>query len=282
MCVATVAVLLGGCASGEPELAAGAAPDRVLTGPQGTVGQFVVECGFDRFLADDPIVLPGRAGASHLHQFFGAVGVSVDSTHDELVDGETTCDQQADTASYWTPALIVDARPVEPIRSVAYYRAGPDVDPAEVVPYPAGMMMVAGDHAAIDPQPVSLVAWTCGAGGTRSTEPIDCVGADSLRMLVTFPDCWNGVDVRSQIVPEPNRHVAYSVAGECPAEHPVHIPQLQFAVDWPVPDSVEGLALSSGDIHSGHADFWNAWHQDKLDREVTACLHHDLPCNVSG
>jgi hypothetical protein len=275
--------LAGGCSSGDPELAAGEAPDRVLTGPQGAVGQFVVECGFDRFLADDPIVMPGRSGASHLHQFFGAVGVTVDSTYDDLLAGATTCDQQADTASYWTPTLIdAEGDRVAPFRSVAYYRAGPDVDPAVVAPYPPGMMMVAGAHAAIDPQPVSLVAWTCGTGGTRTSEPTDCTGADSLRMLVTFPDCWNGVDARSPIVPEPNRHVAYSEAGECPPTHPVHIPQLQFAVDWPVPASVDRLALSSGDIHSGHADFWNAWDQQKLEREVTACLRRNLPCNVSG
>lgn len=283
--LAAFAILIGlavGCSSGEPELAAGSAPDRVLTGPQGTVGQFVVECGFDRFLADDPIVMPGRAGASHLHQFFGAVDVTADSAYEALLAGDTTCDQRADTASYWTPTLIDDGHPVAPIRSVAYYRAGPDVDPIAVVPYPSGMMMVAGDHTAIDPQPVSLVAWTCGAGGTRTAEPVDCTGADSVRLIVTFPDCWNGADVRSPIVLEPNLHVAYSVAGECPPEHPVHIPQLQFAVDWPVPVSVDGLALSSGDIHSGHADFWNTWDQERLEREVTACLHRDLPCNVSG
>jgi hypothetical protein len=283
--LALAAILLAaacGCSSGAPELAVGTAPDRVLTGPQGTVGQFVVECGFDRFLADDPIVLPGRPGASHLHQFFGAVGVTVDSTYDDLLAGDTTCDQRADTASYWTPTLLADGEPIAPIRSVAYYRAGPDVDPAAVAPYPPGLMMVAGDHTAIDPQPLSLVAWTCGAGGTRTPEPVDCAGGDSLRMLVTFADCWNGVDVRSPIVPEPNAHVAYSTAGECPPEHPVHIPQLQFAVDWRAPASVDGLALSSGDIHSAHADFWNAWHQSKLEREVAACLHRDLPCNVSG
>lgn len=271
-----------GCGSDREETAAGTAPDRVLTGPQGTVGQFAVECGFDRFLADDPIVVPGRAGGSHVHQFFGAVDVSVDSVYEELLAGETTCDQRADTASYWTPVLVEDGELVEPIRSVAYYRAGPGVDPTRVEPYPPGLMMVAGDHTATDPQPVSLVAWTCGAGGTRTSEPTDCTGADSLRMLVTFPDCWNGVDVRSPIVTEPSLHVAYSTAGECPPEHPVHIPQLQFAVDWPVPASIDGLALSSGDIHTGHADFWNAWDQDKLEREVTACLHRDLPCIVSA
>lgn len=280
---ALIVLVASACATGGPELAAPDAPDRVLTGPQGAVGQFVVECAFDRFAADDPIVLPGRTGASHLHQFFGAVGVVATSTYDDLRVAPTTCEQRADTAAYWTPALIDAAgQPVAPIRAVAYYRAGPDVDPADVVPYPPGLMMVAGDHTAIDPQPVSLVAWSCGSGGARASEPPECAGTDSLRMLVTFPDCWNGVDVRSPIVPEPARHVAYSVGGACPSEHPVHIPQLQFAVDWPVPTSTTELALSSGDIHSGHADFWNGWDQAKLEREVAACIGRDLPCSVSS
>jgi hypothetical protein len=258
------------------------APDRVIAGPQGRVGQFTVECGFDRFLADDPIVHPGAAGASHLHQFFGAVGVSVESTLDGLVAGATTCSQRADTASYWAPVLIdADGVPVEPLGSTAYYRAGPDVDPTVVEPYPPGLMMVAGDHTAIEPQPLSVVAWGCGVGARRTATPPDCEGAPSLRMIVTYQDCWDGAHIRSPIVPEPDLHVAYSAAGECPGTHPVHIPQLQFAIDYP-PVPPDGLALSSGDILSGHADFWNAWDQDKLVNEVANCIRRDLPCSISG
>lgn len=281
-------VALAACSTADPgALVSGAAPDRVLTGPQGAVGQFVVECEFDRFLADDPIVSPDRPGGSHLHQFFGAVGVSVDSSYDDLVAGSTTCEQRSDTASYWTPALLVDGQPVEPERSVAYYRAGPGVDPATVVSYPAGLMMVAGDHTATEPQPTSVVAWTCGTGGSRSTAPPACsddasLRGSSLRMLVTFPDCWNGFDLRSPIVSEPSSHVAYSLAGRCPEGFPVPIPQLQFAVDWATPATGAVLALTSGSIHSGHADFWNGWHQDKLEREVEVCIGRDLACGISG
>lgn len=285
----TAALSLAACAGPRPELAApagpGAGPDRVIAGPQGDEGQFVVECGFDRFLADDPIVHPGASGASHLHQFFGAVGVSVESTHDDLLAGATTCDQQADTASYWTPTLLdASGTPIEPLKAVAYYRAGPDVDPLDVVAFPPGLMMVAGDHTAIEPQSLAVVSWSCGQSAIRSAEPTDCTDAPSLRLWVTFPDCWNGIDTRSPIVPEPSRHVGYSAGGTCPAGHPVHIPQLQLAVDFPVPpaEQVGDLALSSGDIHSGHADFWNVWDQAKLQREVSHCIHRNLPCGVSG
>ncbi len=278
-----VVVVGAACGGSAPEEAA--APDRVIAGPQGRGGQFVVECGFSHYLADDPIVHPGEPGGSHLHQFFGSMVASVASTEVEMLGGGTTCDQHGDTASYWTPVLVDrEFEPIEPIKAVAYYRAGPDVDPAGVVAYPPGLMMVAGDHAAVDPQPLAVVAWSCGTGAARSTMPPDCTGAPSLRMSVTFPDCWNGRDIRSPIVPEPNRHVAYSSAGACPAPHPVSIPQLQLAIDYPpvaAPD-LAGLALSSGDILSGHADFWNVWDEAKLEREVSACIRRDLPCGVSG
>ena len=45
---------------------------------------------------------------------------------------------------------------------------------------------------------------------------------------------------------------------------------------------LDSLALSSGDILSGHADFWNAWDQEKLENEVDVCIRRDLPCGVSG
>lgn len=257
-------------------------PDRVIAGPQGKVGQFVVECEFDRFLPDDPIVHPGEAGASHLHQFFGAVDVSVESTQQSLLAGRTTCGQRADTASYWAPVLIAaDGTPVEPRGSTAYYRAGPDVDPTTVEPYPAGFMTVAGDHTAVESQPLSVVSWSCGAGALRFASPPDCADAPSLRMLVTYQDCWDGSNVRSPIVPDPDLHVAYSAAGECPASHPVAIPQLQFAIDYD-PVDPDGLALSSGNILSGHADFWNAWDQDKLRNEVALCINRNLTCGTAG
>jgi len=278
--VVGLAALAVGCsASGAPELAA--APDAMIVGPQGGRGQFAVECGFDRFQADDPIVFPGRPGASHLHQFFGSVGVTAESSYDDLQAAETTCEQAADTASYWAPALLDGGELVEPLGAVAYYRAGVGVDPASVQSYPAGLMLVAGDHLASEPQPLSVVAWTCDTGSIRQVRPPDCSAGANLRLLVTFQDCWDGNRLRSDDPAVPVAHATYSTAGECPASHPVHIPQLQLAVDFPPLDPA-GLALASGSILSGHADFWNAWHQDKLRNEVVNCIHRDLPCGISG
>lgn len=255
------------------------APDRVLNGPQGRVPQFVAECGYSHRAADDPIVHPGVPGASHLHVFFGNVATDAEATYASLLGRATTCNMGGDTATYWAPALMNGREMLAPRGAVAYYRGGPDVDAASIEPYPAGLMMIAGDAAATEPQPLSVVSWSCGTGSVREPAPPACAAGLDLRLLVTFPDCWDGehLDVAGH-----RRHVAYSAAGSCPPSHPVPIPQLQLAVDYRDPGPEAELSLASGGIHSGHADFWNTWDQDVLAREVVNCLHRQVVCAVSG
>ena len=253
------------------------------------MGQFVVECRLSHRVADDPIMHPGKPGSSHLHQFFGSVVVDATTTYQEMRASGTSCDQQADTAAYWTPVLL-DANddPVEPLRAVAYYRAGPGIAPTSVVAYPPSLMMVAGNPHATEEQSLAVVAWSCGTGSERTAVPRDCSGAESLRLLITFPDCWNGVDTTPPDASDPagyshvvDSHVVYSKHGECPETHPVSIAQLQLAVDFR-PVAPDGLTFSSGGILGGHADFWNAWDPDKLRNEVARCLQRNLVCGVSG
>jgi hypothetical protein len=285
--IAAITSALGGCggASGggdDPHAlvdAPSGAPDRVVRGPQGRVAQFVAECGYSHAAAADPIVYPGQPGASHLHVFFGNTTTDADSTYRSLLAGSTTCNTGGDTATYWAPALMSGRQFVEPRHAVAYYRAGPDVDPASLDPYPAGLMMIAGDATASEPQPVSVVSWSCGTGSVREPAPPDCAPELDLRLYVTFPDCWDGEHLD---VPGHRRHVAYSAAGACPAGHPVPIPQLQLAVDYANPGPAAQLSLASGGVYSAHADFWNTWDQGALVREVESCLHRAVVCAVSG
>ena len=276
--VAGLVVLgLGACADDAGSPAIGAAPDQPLTGPQGRVGQFAVDCPWSHSAFDDPIVHPGHEGASHRHDFFGNTGTDADSTYETLIEGETTCTQRLDTATYWAPSLLdADGSPIEPVSATAYYRAGAGVDAETVAPYPAGLMMVAGDASAEAPQPTSVVAWACGASGARRERPAECPDGVGPRLLVTFPDCWDGERTDSD---DHRSHVAYSHQGACPTDHPTPIPQLQFAIDYP-PVAPDGLSLASGNIVTAHADFWNTWDQRKLETEVDACLHRRLVCSL--
>jgi hypothetical protein len=148
-----------------------------------------------------------------------------------------------------------------------------------VQPYPHGLMMIAGNAAATTPQPVEVVAWTCGAGIERAATPPECPDGRNLHLIVTFPDCWDGVrlDTANHI-----DHVAYSTGGVCPAGHPVPVPQLQFSVEYDHHGPTDGLELASGGLLSGHADFVNAWDPAKLASEVALCLHRDLVCGVTS
>ena len=254
-------------------------PDVPIAGPQGAVPQFVVECAFSHAAGDDPIVYPGQPGYSHLHLFFGNTSTDADTTAADLLGGETTCDQPLDTAAYWAPALMRGPEVLRPVKSTAYYRPGLGVDPAAVQPYPHGLMMIAGDHLAAEPQPVSIVAWTCGTGIERAALPPSCDNDRNLRLVVTFPDCWDGERLDSA---DHRSHVVYSSGGVCPASHPVPVPQLQFSVEYQVQGPVDDLVLSSGGLLSGHADFVNGWDQDKLASEVALCLHRELVCGVAS
>lgn len=254
-------------------------PDRGFAGPQGRTAQFVVECGFSHMASDDPIIYPGRPGASHEHVFFGNTAVDASSSYATLLGGGTTCDNPLDHAAYWAPALVRDGEFVEPVKSTAYYRPGPDVVPSAIEAFPPGLAMIAGDPHATEPQPLEVVSWSCGVGARRSAEPLDCPERDTLRLIVTFPDCWDGLRRDSD---GHRDHMRYSTGGECPSSHPVHVPQLTFAVQFPVSGDASDLDLASGGRFSGHADFVNAWDQPTLEREVALCLHRDLVCGITS
>ena len=293
LAVLVATVVVPGCAreSGDIDDAGGAdakvhtdamslgQPDRPIAGPQGATPQFLVECMHSHTASDDPIVYPGQPGQSHLHEFFGNTDVDAFTTVESLTNGGTTCDQPLDKAAYWAPALFRGAEVLTPVKSTAYYRPGEGVPAGSVQPYPVGLVMIAGNSGATGEQPLSIVAWGCGAGIERAVLPPECAEGRDLRLLVTFPDCWDGSNLDSN---DHHAHVAYSSGGICPDGFAVSIPQLQFSVEYPVWGSTAGLALASGGLTTGHADFMNGWDQAKLISEVELCLHREVVCGVAS
>jgi hypothetical protein len=241
---------------------------------------FVESCRFSHAAPDDPIVFPGKAGASHHHSFVGNRSTDASSTYDSLRAAPTSCERRADTAGYWAPTLYRGTTPVYPEGATIYYRRA---TLAEVVPFPDNLRMIAGDAMASAPQGARVTFWNCGvlAGvPPSSTIPACPSGRGSfLRLHIRFPSCWNGTSLDS---PDHRSHMAYAIRASCPSTHPFSVPAIELIYRYrslgAQIGAQEPLALASGGQLSAHGDFFNAWRPRALERLVDGCLNALVHC----
>ena len=266
--------------------AASASSESSSLSPHGT--NFFSNCRFSHAAPDDPIVHPGRPGASHPHEFFGNTSTDARSSLASLLEHGTTCLRKADTAAYWVPALYRNGHVVKPLEAIVYYRIR-SID--RIHPFPPGLKIVAGNAGATAPQSTRIVFWNCvyPPGPLHPSVSVPKCGQPRPRMLrprtpgylrlnVNFPDCWDGRHLDSR---DHRSHMAYSSGLRCPASHPVKVPSLRLTVAYPIRGGVD-LALASGGLYSGHADFFNAWKQGELTRLVRACAAEQKHCSRPG
>jgi hypothetical protein len=231
---------------------------------------FVSACGFSHRAPDDPIVAPGRPGASHDHSFVGSRSTNAFSTTASLRRSPTTCRRAGDTAAYWAPTLIANGAAVEPLGATIYYRRR-TLEPVRA--FPPGFRMIAGSAAARSPQNLRVTFWNCGAQSgvaPSSTVPTCPAGRmNTLRLHVNFPSCWNGTQRDSA---DHQSHMAYAMRGSCPATHPVAVPAISLILRYPIAGGAN-VELASMTQFSAHADFFNAWNQGELTRLVDGCLN---------
>ncbi len=260
-----IAVWMGVVAHTSDAARPGAASLRQLQGVN-----FVGSCAFSHMAMDDPIVYPRQPGASHDHSFVGNTTTNAFSTLRTLRAGSSTCKRGGETAAYWMPTLLLNGQMVAPSTATIYYRRKTR---APVRAFPAGFKMIAGNRQASAPQGMQITFWNCGAASTvpASTEVPTCPNtrAQSLRLHVNFPSCWDGRHFDSA---DHQSHVAYAVRGACPASHPVALPAISLIYRYPITGGSD-VTLSSGGRYSAHADFFNSWRQGRLVSLVNNCLN---------
>jgi hypothetical protein len=242
-------------------------------------GIFVAECEFSHRASDDPIVLPRLSSASHSHDFFGNLSTDAFSTTRSLRASTGTCLPVADESAYWVPTLYRKGRPLTPTSASAYYqdffRRG------RVLPFPTGLRVVAGNPRAKGFQH-GVVRWTCESDHVQGSTTIPDCGSARVTLRVAFPDCWDGRRLDS---PDHQAHMAYNNADglelglqECPASHPIVVPQLQLNVTYPMHDG-NGVELASGSAVTAHADFFNAWKRSALRKQINRVLSRGRACH---
>jgi hypothetical protein len=261
-----------------------APPPTTGASPSGTtplVAELITDtCVYSHEANNDPILMPGQAGQSMAHDFFGNTTTSATSTASTLVGGPSTCSTSADASAYWTPVLYQNGVAITPERNLIYWAGLHATDPAVTAP-PVGLEMIAGNENATAPQSVRVVAWRCADQQTQvaSATPVNCPGTRGLELRVTFPSCWNGTTLNGAS----ETNVVYPEADtRCPAGYPVRIPTVIFHVVYPV-TSAAGLTLSMGPGQQGttdtaHGDFINGWNQSVLARLIGGCASPALTC----
>ncbi len=269
-----VAAVLGPAAfaGGKPNTGDG----RVASSRSDLVGvNFVENCRYSHQAPDDPIVYPGKPGASHQHTFVGNRSTDAFSSFGSLRSDGTTCMRADDTAAYWVPALYQGTTEILPVAATVYYRRG---TLAEVNTFPNNLRMIAGDAKATTPQGMRITFWSCGvaSGVDRSVDVPTCpdTRGSFLRLHIRFPECWDGRRLDS---PDHKSHLAYATRAGCPSTHPVEVPQITQIYRYATRGG-EGFSLASGGVYSAHADFVNAWNPGALRKLVEGCLNELVHC----
>ncbi len=256
----------------------------------GGIGAFRTECAYSHMLRDDPLLFPGKPGASHLHAFFGNTMADANSTPETLrTSGNSTCrGGLANRTAYWVPAIVdtTNGAPVKPFRGAMYYKTGyGGVKYQDVRPFPEGLRMIAGDAKSTAAQEHAW--WGCAEFylGHLASIP-ECGEGNHVIMTVTFPQCWNGKDADS---PDHRSHMAYPMedGSGCPATHPVAIPEISFNIFYENPASGTANWRLASDMYdpsmpagmSAHADWMDAWMPDIVNTWVNDCDDKGLDCS---
>jgi len=306
--VVTPPVMNGGItidASNLPLGVIGYAFDRVQPtteiAPASDIGAFRTSCAYSHMAFDDPIVYPGKPGASHLHTFFGNSLTSAATTAESLrTTGNSTCrGGTVNRSAYWVPSMIdtTTGRPVVPDSAQIYYKRGYQVSTSTpITGMPPGLRMIAGNPTNTTPIAIGY-RFRCQGGPNNSNDQFgtsipSCDAGAQMVQEIFFPQCWDG---RNLDAPDHKSHMSYPVqlsqspfTWSCPVSHPVVLPQVSFNIAYtvPSPGAAKAWRLASDMYdrslpagYSSHGDWFNGWNADISDAWARACVNARRDCH---
>ncbi|MGC4029152.1 MAG: DUF1996 domain-containing protein [Steroidobacteraceae bacterium] len=256
------------------------------------VGAMRISCGYSHMAFDDPIVFPGKPGASHLHTFFANSSTDGNSTTESLFAAGSTCSGgNANRSAYWVPSMVDSAtmRAVVPSSVLVYYKSGYNSIPLKQIQAPPnGLRVIAGNAVTQSSPKDDWDVWhyfECDGANRNQSIPA-CQGGKVLSVTVIFPNCWDGVNLDSV---DHRSHMSYPVQGLCPASHPVAVPVVSLNVYYDVPngESTANWRLSSDNYaktipagYSMHADFWIDWDESIKAAWMDGCVRAGRDCHA--
>lgn len=249
------------------------------------VGAYRMFCESGPIAPIDPMLVPGKPGGSHLHNFFGNTGVTAYSTYKSLrtVGGSSCGTDQSNPvwrSAYWFPAMMDGVGGVVTMQSVnVYYKRAPvgSLDcsgyvtgTGTCVGLPNGLQMIWGyNMQTMTPPPSSgygSVNWACwnssragvGASAGEVYYPNlkllreaagSCPVGNYIVINTDAPSCWDGTRLATANFRD---HVALGTGGvffhgKCPSTHPYHFPHISLQIAFNVDSNLNTWRLSSDD-----------------------------------
>lgn len=219
--------------------------------------------------------------------FYGNTETDAYSTKESLTSsgGGTCSGYELNRSAYWSPALLDGkGNAVVPEQIILYYKTKQE---DQINRMPQGLQLLAGNTTGDSFQVSQDLYWSCGASGIRynlSNQIPDCNG-DTIAATITFPQCWDGVNLESA---DNHSHVRQvSVYDICPSSHPVRLPQISILLYFPGQESIAGWRLSSDDVDSYnmvpggtlHADWIGGWNDQTMDLWTDNCVKAGRNCS---
>ena len=267
-------------------------------------GTFSWDCGSSGISRDDPVLAPGKPGASHLQQFYGNTSVTAASSYTSLrSSGGSTCTSRVDRSHYAIPAML-DGRGnvVRPDSIRLTYRrlpvsdtkCQPATDSSAVgicIPLPNGLRFAFGFDPANPSAQQGSLKFACGTRefSSLASAASNCAGSGGkLSAMLEAPSCWDGKNLDSA---NHRSHVAYPDvswlgAAKCPSTHPYYIPTLSMKASYSADDGVANWRFSSDETVAGaepgttfQARWYGAWDNKVMAMWVDGCINRRLYCS---
>ena len=262
-------------------------------------GSFRLGCTFSHMGFYDPLVNPGNEGPDlfHLHTFVGNAGINKNSTSAALATGGSTCaGGTLNMSAYWFPTMIdtTDGTPIAPSGFLVYYKTGyGGVKLPDINVIPEGLHMISGSAGGNPSSPSTAGRFVCVGGnngvGWQATIPPNCYKDNQLIMEVSFPQCWDGVNLDSI---DHKAHMAETTGSGCPTTHPVALPHISFEIyydlakvnlanmkNWRL--SSDNYATTSPGGYSAHGDYMFKWGLKTIQTFTKNCNNVPTDCHAN-
>ena len=232
---------------------------------------FVSACTFSHAAADDPIVFPGKPGASHHHSFVGNATTSASSTLETLLGGGSTCHRPGRHRG----VLDADAARRRPTGD-AEPRADllPAEDDASRRGVPARLSHDRGRREGDEPAAAPRRVLELRRRRRRRSRRAPCRPVrmrDATRSASTSPSRAAGT-ARTSTAPRTRATSPTRSPDAARRSSPMRCRRSRSSTATRSTGGA-GVTLASGGQLSGHADFFNAWRQDELQSLVDGCLN---------